>query len=214
MIVALSAAVVIFGALVFLLLGSQVEMYRDIAQLRDHSGLIDRPMAVDIAGAVGARPSSFGLPAPLDAVDAGLVLFLSDKCGTCRSIAASLDGQVPRDLWLVLDPANPMKDPELTVGYRLGRDRVTIDRRREISSALGVTITPAALILRDGRIVRASTVPSTRQLQTLLDSLRAAEDDKPLPTTIEMPRIPVSTGGTRHDHVPGERSSNGDRAPA
>ncbi|WP_279579530.1 hypothetical protein [Fodinicola feengrottensis] len=142
MTIALSVAVVILGALLFVLLGSQVEMYRDIAQLRDLSGLIDRPLKVDVSAAVGARPSAYGLPAALDTVDAGLVLFLSDKCATCRTIATSLGSQFPADLWVVLDPANPRKDSEIKVNYPLEQEKVTVDHSREISASVGVTLTP------------------------------------------------------------------------
>src|SRR3712207_7138521 len=47
MTVILSASVVILGALVFLLLGAQVEMYRTVEQLREHSGLIDQSIPID-----------------------------------------------------------------------------------------------------------------------------------------------------------------------
>lgn len=192
MTIALSIAVVLLGALLFVLLGSQVEMYRDISQLRDLSGLIDRPLTVDVSAAVGGKPSAYGLPAELDAVDAGIALFLSDKCGTCRSIANSLADAVPADLWLVLDPANPRKDSEIKVSYQLDPAKVTVDRSREISSSVGVTITPAAVVVRDGRIERAATVPSTRQLQDLLTSLRSGA---PLvvPPGAELPLISASS---------------------
>ncbi|GAA1660625.1 hypothetical protein GCM10009765_07640 [Fodinicola feengrottensis] len=196
MTIALSVAVVILGALLFVLLGSQVEMYRDIAQLRDLSGLIDRPLKVDVSAAVGARPSAYGLPAALDTVDAGLVLFLSDKCATCRTIATSLGSQFPADLWVVLDPANPRKDSEIKVNYPLEQEKVTVDHSREISASVGVTLTPAAIVVLDGRIVRAATVPSTRQLTETLRTLRGDP-------TVEAPpgaELPLVSAASRKDH--------------
>lgn len=176
MTVALSAAVVVFGALLFLLLGAQVEMFRDLAQIRELSGLLDQPMDVDLAGAVGGQPSSFGLPPQLDGSTAAIVLFLSDKCGTCRTIATSLDGRIPDGLWLVLDPASPTEDPELALSFDAGASRLLVDRQRDISSRLNVRVMPAAIVIKNGRFSHASTVPSTRQLSTVLESIRAAEN--------------------------------------
>ena len=118
MAVILSASVVILGALVFLLLGAQVEMYRTIEQLREHSGLIDQSIPISLSR-VGSRPSSVGLPGPLDSAVRGVVLLLSDKCATCRSIAASLDGALPQDLVLVVEPDQPGEPSDLTTSYRL-----------------------------------------------------------------------------------------------
>ncbi|MEU8247508.1 hypothetical protein [Nonomuraea sp. NPDC048916] len=174
MTIILSAAVVVFGALVFLLLGSQVEMYRSIAQLRELSGLIDRPNTIDLAGAVGGRPSAFGLPKQLDEATGAVVLFLSDKCGTCRSIAAALHGDMPEGLWLVLDPANPVAEAELSLTYDFDLDRVLVDGDHTVAEALNVAVTPAAVVIRDGRVTRGTTIPSSRQLFTLLENIQPA----------------------------------------
>lgn len=174
MTVVLSSAVVVFGVLVFLLLGALVELYRSVEQLREHSGLLDRPRPVDLVSS-GIRPSTVGLPAHLDGVPGAVVLFLSDKCATCRSIAAALDGAVPRDVVLVLDAggaAEAAGGAELTLRYDLG-ERVVVDHDRVIADRLGIRITPVAVVVEQGRLVRASTVPSTRQMYALLDSVRA-----------------------------------------
>ncbi|MGH3927440.1 MAG: hypothetical protein ACRDTT_32020 [Pseudonocardiaceae bacterium] len=174
MTVILSASVVILGALVFLLLGAQVEMYRTIEQLREHSGLIDQSVPIALSR-VGSRPSSVGLPESLDSTVSGVVLLLSDKCSTCRSIAASLDGALPRDLVLVVEPDQPGEPSDLTTSYQLDPERTIIDPHRRISDGLGINTTPVAVVIENGRLVRASTVPSSRRLHGLLDSVRAFE---------------------------------------
>lgn len=63
MTVILSASVVILGVVVSLLLGAQVEMYRTIEQLREHSGLIDRSIPIALSRD-GSRPRRFGCRRP------------------------------------------------------------------------------------------------------------------------------------------------------
>lgn len=174
MTVVLSASVVILGALVFLLLGSQVEMYRTIEQLREHSGLIDQSIPISLAR-IGSRPSSAGLPESLDSAVRGVVLLLSDKCATCRSIAASLDGALPRELTVVVEPDHPGEPSDLVMSYQLDPERTIIDPERRVSGRLGIRTTPVAVVVENGRLMRATTVPSSRRLHSLLDSLRAFE---------------------------------------
>ncbi|MGH3912403.1 MAG: hypothetical protein ACRDTC_03170 [Pseudonocardiaceae bacterium] len=174
MTVILSASVVILGVVVFLLLGAQIEMYRTIEQLRDHSGLIDLSIPLSLPR-VGARPSSVGLPESLDSAVRGVVLLLSDRCATCRSIAASLDGALPRDLVLVVEPGQPDEPSGLTTSYQLDPERTIIDSMGRISGGLGIKTTPVAVVIENGRLVRATTVPSSRRLHGLLGSMRAFE---------------------------------------
>jgi hypothetical protein len=121
---------------------------------------------------VGARPSSVGLPASLDSAVWSVVLLLSDKCGTCRSIAAALDGAVPRNVLIVIEP-DVGDEAELILSYELDPDRTVIDPRRRISGKLGIRTTPSAIVVEHGRLVRATTVPSSRQLHALLEAPRA-----------------------------------------
>jgi hypothetical protein len=164
--------VAVLAALLFLMLGAQVEMYRDLQQLRDHAGLIDRPTPIDLGTAVGARPSEFGLPAHLDSALGAVVAVLSDKCATCRSIAASLDRSMPSDLALVINPGG-VAYPDLVTTYTLDPDRTLIDHEEAVSDKLGLKVTPAGIVIENGRLTRATTLPSSRQLYHLLESVRA-----------------------------------------
>jgi hypothetical protein len=172
MTIALSAAVVLLGVLLLLLLGSQIEMYRTLEQLREYSGLIDRPLPLDLPDE--RTPSRVGLPDTLDSAVRSVVLLLSDRCGTCRSLAAHLDGSVNRDLILVVEPGPGGEGAgELALMYRLDPERTIVDRDGSVSGGLGIKVTPAAVVIENGRLVRASTVPSTQQLDMILSNLRA-----------------------------------------
>lgn len=171
MTVALSASVIILAALVFLMLGSQVEMYRNIEQLREYSGLIDKPVLLSLPAA-GSKPSSYGLPDSLDAATFRVVLLLSDKCATCRSIAASLHGSIPDDLTVVVESGYTGEDTDLGLSYELDPDRTLVDATGRVSRSLGIRTTPAAVVIENGVLTRALTVPSSRQLDELIGKLR------------------------------------------
>ncbi|WP_407563925.1 hypothetical protein [Streptomyces sp. 184] len=174
MTIVLSVSVVVTAVLVFLLLGSQIEMYRLIEQIRKHGGLVDRPQPIEIAK-VGEPPSSAGLPAELDSAAAAIALLLSDKCANCRSIAASLDGSVPPDVLLVIAAQDPAIDPDLTLSYDLDPNRTIIDPAARVWDELGINTSPVAVVVKHGRLTRATTVPSTRQLDVLRKSLQDEE---------------------------------------
>jgi hypothetical protein len=167
----LLAIVIVLGVLVFLLLGALVEMYRDLAQIREYSGLLDRPQPVDIDELVGSRPSEWGLPPALDDERRALVMFLSDSCATCRNIVWSLNGTVPQHVVLVLEPGR-VKDGALAARIEDGSDRVVIDRDHAIADRMQIQMSPAALVIEDGTFARAVTVPSVRQFESLVAMTR------------------------------------------
>ena len=90
---AMMVAVGVLALVVFVLCGVVYELFRDVRQLRDVAGILDRPLEVEIGTVAGTRPSTHGLPQALDSAASALVLFLSDRCGTCRSLAAGLEPQ-------------------------------------------------------------------------------------------------------------------------
>lgn len=172
MTIALSVAVVLLGVLLLLLLGSHIEMYKTVEQLREYSGLVDRPTPLDLPEE--RTPSRVGLPAELDSAVASVVLLLSNRCSTCRSIAADLSGAINPDLTIVVEPGGVGDDADgIAVVHQLDPERTIIDRDGEISQRLAIKTTPAAIVIENGQFVRASTVPSTRQLNVILSNLRA-----------------------------------------
>jgi hypothetical protein len=169
---ALMVAVGLLGLLVFLLFGVVLELYRDVRQLREVAGILDRPLEVDVGNVAGSPPSRFGLPAALDSLSSAIVLFLSDRCGTCHALAAGLNGQVPSGLWIVLEARTPESAGQFLTSYELARasneQRVFVDVAGRIAETMGLRTTPVGFRVEQGRLKGATTVPSRRYLSSIL----------------------------------------------
>jgi hypothetical protein len=167
------ALVAVLAILVFLMLGAVIELFRDVQQLRDALGILDRPLDVALGRVAGGSPTAYGLPAALDEAHFAIVLFLHDSCGTCRSLAAALDGRVPEGLWLVIEARDRVVAEEFLRRYGLSEGdsrRVVVDEGQRSADRLGLDIASVALRIQNGTIVSASTVPSTRYLRSILPS--------------------------------------------
>ena len=171
----LTAVVTVEALVLLLVIAAQVELFRDVAQLREATGVIDRPLPIDLGSALDSSPSRFGLPAALDAQLGGMVLLLSTRCATCRAISHTLGGVVPQGVWILLLAASPAEADEWRRAYHFSDDRLVWDRPAgnpdSIAERIGVVTTPSALVVERGRLVRAQTVPSTRALFSLLDQI-------------------------------------------
>ena len=165
-------AVGVLSLLVFVLFGALLEALRDVRQIRDALGILDRPIDVDIGAAAGTAPSSHGLPRQLDDAKSALVLFLSDRCATCRILAATVGGAMPAGLWIVVEAASSRAAAEFVEAYgmtpRLEDGRVTMDSSGAIAGRLGLNMTPVAYRIEDGVFKDAGTVPSTRYLASIV----------------------------------------------
>lgn len=161
----------VLALFVAVLLGALVELHRDVRQVRDALGILDRPLGVDLADVAGTKPGLYGLP-QLDHIAAGLVLFLSERCATCRVLAMTFGGMIPKDLWVVLDGRGPalintfLEQTGLDVVEAGGRLIVDVEGR--IMSSLGLSTTPVGIRLENGVFTHATTVPSARYLTTIL----------------------------------------------
>ena len=167
------AAVVIVGLLVFLMVGALIELHRDVHQLREISGVLDTPLEVDVEPVSGGPPSEFGLPKPLDAAQSALVLFLSESCSTCRALAAYVGKQLPSNLWVVIEgrtesSARAFLEHYFETDPTLHPRRVQVDVDGAIAGHLGLNTTPVGFHIENGQFTRATTIPSTRYLDTVL----------------------------------------------
>jgi hypothetical protein len=173
------AVVALLALLVFLLLSAVLELFRDVQQLRDALGILDRPLDVALGDIAGSSPSAFGLPIALDEEPFAIVLFLHESCGTCRALATALDGRVPEGLWIVMEARTPESAKEFLTRFGVpweGSPRVIIDSERQVADRLGLNIASVGLRIQNGTIVNASTIPSTRYLGSLLPgSLRLGQ---------------------------------------
>jgi hypothetical protein len=167
-------AVGALALLIFVLFWALVEMFRDVRQIRDALGILDRPMEVDIGAAAGTNPGSHGLPQQLDDAASALVLFLSDRCATCRILAAAMGGALPAGLWIVVEAASDdaaaafVESHGLAPGLRNGR--VIVDSEGAIAARLGLNMTPVAYRVERGLFKDAATVPSMRTLSSMIPS--------------------------------------------
>lgn len=177
------AAVVVllaaFAVVMFIQFGALVEMFHQLRQVRLYLEMVDKPTPLDLGVSMNATPGSVGLPSALDRADFALILFLSDKCGTCHTLAESLRTQgMPSIVWLVMEPTSGDASSFIEL-YQL-RDRLVVDDGEHIAARLGLTITPAAIAVEHGRMVRAQTVPSVRQLHAAMPTAAPARTLAPL----------------------------------
>jgi len=159
----------LLAAGVLILLGSQVELYRQLTQIRAYLKLVDEPTPVDLGRASGVQAGAVGLPAAVDDATSAIVLVLSTKCATCRALANTVRGAVPRWLWLLVEPASgeAKEAREFVEEFQLAGEQTLVDTDGDIAERLGMDVTPLALFFEDGRLSRAETVPSTRHLYSI-----------------------------------------------
>lgn len=188
--------VCLLAVIVFLQMGALVEMYGQLRQVRTHLDMVDQPDPLDLGMSQGALPSSVGLPAELDTAQRALVLFLSNKCQTCFEIAADLGGALPKQLWLVVVPVSGGDASSFVARFGLHGERMLVDEREQVVGRLGLEITPSAIVIEEGRLATAQTVPTTRQLYHLLPTTHRSMTLVPRALRAEDDLVPADA--TRH----------------
>lgn len=158
-------ALALFVAVFF---GALIELFRDVRQIRDAMGILDRPLKFDLGHVVGTRPSFYGLSRELDTLDSAIVLFLSERCGTCHALAASLPRSLPNGLWVVIEGRTPAGASRFAEEYGLVDERVTIDVNGAIAESIGLNTSPVGFRVDNGVFTTATTVPSSRYLTSIL----------------------------------------------
>ncbi len=165
-------AVAGLALLTFVLTGVVLELYRDVRQLREINGILDRPLDVELEDVAGTVPSTYGLPKALDSVPSAVVLFLSDRCATCHALADGFQGALAPGLWVVLEARSPQATEEFLARYRLTatstEGRLLVDVGSLVADRIGLRTTPVGFRVQNGRLVSATTVPSRRYLSSIL----------------------------------------------
>jgi len=168
----LTLAVGVLALLIFALCGVVIELFRDVRQLREINGILDRPLEVDLEDVAGTFPSAHGLPTGLDAAAAAIILVLSDRCATCHALAGGFNGVLSPGLWVVLEARSPRSAEEFLARYELTSTstggRLIVDVAGRIAESIGLRTTPVGFRVREGRIVSATTIPSLRYLTSIL----------------------------------------------
>ena len=165
-------SVAVLALLVFVLFGALLEMYRDVRQLRDAAGILDRPLNVDVGAVAGTRPSSHGLPPALDSVASAVVLFISERCATCRALAKGFGRPLPAGLWVVLEARDAGSAAVFLDSHGLSGvapdGRIIVDVAGQIALRIGLNTTPVGFRVENGVFTNATTVPSSRYLTSIL----------------------------------------------
>lgn len=157
----------------FLLFGALAESYRDIRQLREYFGMIDKPAPIDLGASRDKIPSHSGMHPELDSAAHAVVVYLESRCGTCRSIVSSLNGGIPNGMWLIIIAESADAAFEWLAEAQIAKDsvsagRVMVASAQEVEHHLGVRVTPLAIEIENGRLARAKTVPSVRQFYAMV----------------------------------------------
>jgi hypothetical protein len=161
----------------FLLFGAVAEAYRDIRQMREQSGLIDRPMPVELGPVQDQPPSLIGLNPSLDSVVQAVAVYVDSRCGTCQSIVRSLSGGLPEAIWLVVIDESAEKAFAWLGSSGLDQDspaasRVIWASAESVERNLGGVATPLAIDIEHGRLARAKIITSVRQFYALVPATR------------------------------------------
>lgn len=157
----------------FLLFGALAEAYRDIRQIHRHVGMADETVPVDLGAVLDNSPSELGLHPDLDSAAAATVVYVENRCETCRRIVKSLAGDIPSDVWLtvIADSAEEafgwLGDAGITAEAPAAH-RVMVAPAEEVERHLGALITPLALEIESGRPVRARSLGSVQQFYSMV----------------------------------------------
>ncbi len=177
---ALVIVLIVDTLLLVLLLGAQIELFRDLAQIREATGAIDTPAPLDISPVLGSKLTDIGFPETIEFGDRGIVLFLSDRCATCRTIARDIAGKDLSGLAVVLIRDSLPNGATAPSRYNWRNDRIVIDSGGSLSAAAGIDTTPAAVLIESRAIRGASSIPSTRALYRVIDQWqRPGKDPNP-----------------------------------
>ena len=168
----LTLAVAALSLVTFVLAGVVIELFRDVRQLREINGILDRPLEVDLGAVAGTYASAHGLPLALDSAASAIVLFLSDRCATCHALAGGFNGMLAPALWVVLEARSPQSADEFLARYALTAastgGRLVVDVAGRAAESIGLRTTPVGFRVEDGRLASATTIPSRRYLTSIL----------------------------------------------
>jgi hypothetical protein len=163
--VLLAVAGVGFTLVLAIVCGALVEVFRQLADIRQAFDLDDEPLPLDL-GRNGLRAAELGLPARIEGLPEAIVVFLSTKCAACASIAHLFSGGSPESVWFVVQAEHDAASLIETL-ERAG-ERLVVDIDGRMTAELGLEVTPSVLTVRYGEVVRAQAVSSPRQVLGLV----------------------------------------------
>ncbi|MFC0503432.1 hypothetical protein [Micromonospora costi] len=169
----------VFGFALLVLAGAVVVLFAMLGQLSERSGVTPAQgsgVRLLEEARVGRAPDAW--PAALAAFADGplrIVLVLSTACNSCRTVAGQLAERTDvADVAVVVSTADAPVGAEFVAANGLTRLPHHVDESGAwVSSQFGISVSPAALVFRDGVLISAlaftdftalrSTVSPTRQ---------------------------------------------------
>ena len=164
----------LLGLLCFVLSAAVIELFRDLRQVRDAMGILDRALPIEIGDHKGAEIAELGLPIFLSECASSVVLFLSDRCSTCRILGQSFHGECPQGMAVVVVPSSNEAGKDFVESYGLVRmaehGELILDNEGKVAERLALKVTPVAYLFENGKLTSATTVPSVRFLHSIIPS--------------------------------------------
>jgi hypothetical protein len=152
--------------------GALVEVFQQLEQVRTTIKLDDKPIPLELRSG-GTSVTDLGLPPVLAEIPEMILIFLSSKCVTCKSIAHAFRGGAPERVWFILETdADGRK--ELSAALSTTESRIVWDKTGQIAKVAGIDITPSVVTLSYGAIVRAYAVSSAHQVFALIPTVLPA----------------------------------------
>jgi hypothetical protein len=167
-----------FAVLILACAAALVEVFRHLAEIRLALDLDDesRPLALR---SQGSSSETLGLPSLISHEPQAIVLFLSTKCATCLAIVEAFRGGSPATVWFVISRGH--EDRALVTELGHSAARVVVDSNDEIAGRLGLVVTPSLVTFEYGRLVRAETVTTPRQVLRRIPTVTPAAGNHAAP---------------------------------
>lgn len=168
----------LLSVLLMLAFGALVELFRQVQQIRQFVGLIDRSIALPVK--VGVYAADLGLDfVDLAASGRAVLLVLSDSCTTCHELARSLAGHRVSSgaLRVVVEGRSVEHATSFLAAYDLTDEvTVSIDHDGSIARSLDLDVTPVLVRFEDSLSISAITVPTVRTLDAALQWVSADKE--------------------------------------
>ncbi len=155
--------IVVFGvsacALVLLACAGLVEVFRQLEEIRGQLKIDDQPLVLDY------EPADVpGELVPADVLRGRTALvFLHARCGTCRLIAEEFRSRPTPGVWFVV----PEGDAEATKAFKelVASGKVVLDVGEQLAEALRMDVSPAFVVIDDGKATSAAGVSTLGQMR-------------------------------------------------
>jgi hypothetical protein len=152
-------------------LAAAYEALQQVRDLRDLLNLHNDPVPLQLTHEARLAPEL--LPDSIGTLPEAMLLFLSNKCTNCISIAKAIDQAVPDRCWVVVEEVTAASSPIIA---RLieANDRVLADTGGQLAGALGLATTPSVVKLAFGEIQSVFGISSVRHVELLAPRLEIA----------------------------------------